>query len=590
MGIDADQLRAQLANSGIYLPGDMPAPNALQPGPPLSALPMSAGGVADTTAAAAAATGPMRDQRLQDANASALGISGILGGAPTAYGQTPTLNGFTGSLPTVAPQGMDLPKDRYFSNPQRPSQRDMQMAAADRKVREAADRAKPKAGQAPVFATQPGTVAATVPGAPAAPGGGMGLRLPPSGSSTTAAHYDDLAGPETRQLFNDAAAKEEEAAGGQLTADRMRVLNKGQSLEDLAQFHNSQADSAADAEDKRQAKMEAFMAKQQQMADEVRDTKIDPGHLFKSQSVVGNIFGVIAAGLGGYVSAKTGGPNMALEQINKSIDRDIAAQQANLENKKASLGESRSLYGQKMQQFGDARGAALAAKSDMLAAIQAKGEAIVAGSDNEQAQANWLKMSAQFAKEKAATDLQLRKYRPAETRSFGPDMGKLNAQAADLFKVAAANGQPITPEQARQDAAALLGYSQGTGARYAKQDGAGAAAAAAVDPLAGVVAPKATAWQPWRRFDGNAAHDAVLEQNGVNVAMATALNGGKFTKRALEALHEANLAIEPADDQDEGKRKLEIVRARAPKVAPSSGGGGGGGAPEDVQDLLDAEK
>lgn len=584
MGINAEQLRRQLADSGLYLPGDMPAPNALQPGPPPSALPMSAGGVTGTTAAAAAATGPVRDQRLQDANASGLGISGMLGGAPTSYGQTPTLNGFNGALPTVAPQGMDMPKERYFANPQRPSQRDTQMAAAERKVSEAAARAKPPAGQAPVFATHPGTVSAVAPST----GVGVGMRLPPSGSSTTAAHYDDLAGPETRRMFDDAAAKEEEAAGGQLTADRMKAMNKGQSLEDLAQFHNAQADSAADAEDKRQAKMEAFMAKQQQMADDVRNTKIDPGHFFNSQSVVGNIFGVIAAGLGGYVSAKTGGPNMALEQINKSIDRDIAAQQANLENKKASLGESRSLYGQKMQQFGDARGAALAAKSDMLAAIQAKGEAIVAGSDNEQAQANWLKMSAQFAKEKAATDLQLRKYRPAETRSFGPDMGKLNAQAADLFKVAAANGQPITPEQARQDAAALLGYSAGTGARYAKVDPAAAAAAPPVDPLAGVVAPKATAWKLWRGLDGNEAHDAVLEQNGVNVAMATALNGGKFTKRSLEALHDAKLAIEPADDQEEVKRKLEIVRGRASKVAPS--GGGGGGAPEDVSDLLDAEK
>jgi len=588
MGIDADQLRAQLANSGIYLPGDMPAPNALQPGPPPSALPMSAGGAVRTTAEAAAATRPMRDQLEADANASALGISGMLGGAPKAYGygQVPTLNGFTGSLPTVTPQGMDLPKERFFANPHHPSQRDMQMAAAEKKMRDAADRAKPKAGQAPVFATQPGTVAATAPGAVAAPGGGMGLRLPPSGSSTTAAHYDDLAGPETRKLFDDAAAKEEEAAGGQLTADRMKVMNKSQSLEDLAQFHNSQADSAADAEDKRQAKMDAFMTQQQKMADDVRDTKIDPGHFFKSQSVAGNIFGVIAAGLGGWVSAKTGGPNMALDQINKSIDRDIAAQQSNLENKKASLGESRSLYGQKMQQFGDARGAALAAKSDMLAAIQAKGEAIVAGSDNEQAQANWLKMSAQFAKEKAATDLQLRKYRPAETRSFGPDMGKLNAQAADLFKVAAANGQPITPEQARQDAAALLGYSQGTGARYAKVDPAAAAAAApAADPLAGVTAPPSTAWKPWRRFDGNAAHDAVLEQKGTNVAIATALNGGKFTKRGYDAAEQAGLLIEPGDDAEEAKRKLEIVRARSAKVAPSAGGGG-----DDVSDLLDAEK
>lgn len=581
MGIDADQLRAQLEGSGIYLPGNMPPPNALRPMPP-------AGTVVKASPEDVAATGLVRDQRLANANASGLGISGILGGAPTAYGQAPVLGGFNGPLPTVQAQGMDLPKDRFFANPHHPSQRDTQMAAAEKKMRDAADRAKPKPGQAPVFATPPAADGATAPGAPPPPGSGVGLRLPPSGTSTTAAHYDDLAGPETRKLFDDAAAKEEEAAGGQLTADRMRIMNKSQSLEDLASFHNSQADSAADAEDGRQAKMEAFMAQQQKMADDVRDTKIDPGHFFKNQSVVSNIFGVIAAGLGGWVAAKNGGPNVALEQLNKSIDRDIAAQQSNLENKKAGLAESRSLYGQKMAQFSDARAAALAAKSDMLAAIQAKGESIVAGSDNEQAQANWLKMSAQFAKEKANTDLQLRKYRPAETRSFGPDMGKLTALAAKNFEMAAANGQPITPEQARQDAAALLGYSAGTGARYAKQDGAGAAAGApAADPLAGVTAPPSTAWKPWRKLDGNAAHDAVLEQKGTNVAIATALNGGKFTKRGYDAAEQAGLLIEPGDDAEEVKRKLQIARANSAKVAPSAGGGG---SREDVSDLLDDEK
>lgn len=71
---------------------------------------------------------------------------------------------------------------------------------------------------------------------------------------------------------------------------------------------------------------------------------IDPKHY--QESMGGGTKAATAIGLllGGISSARTGGANPAMQFLSQQIDRDIAAQQANLDKKKTLLGANQDLY------------------------------------------------------------------------------------------------------------------------------------------------------------------------------------------------------------------------------------------------------
>jgi len=72
----------------------------------------------------------------------------------------------------------------------------------------------------------------------------------------------------------------------------------------------------------------------------VRLQKISRGEIkpfFSKEDTGKKIMAAIAAGLGAYASAITGGPNSALEIINDAIDRDLAIQKENLERQRMAI-------------------------------------------------------------------------------------------------------------------------------------------------------------------------------------------------------------------------------------------------------------
>ena len=120
-----------------------------------------------------------------------------------------------------------------------------------------------------------------------------------------------------------------------------------------AEDQHRQAQSSFDAYKASQAKAQA--ATQQLMTDAAAlgNQKIDPDRWYGSRSTAGKIGAWVAAIAGGLNSPNTGGKNMGLEQINKSIDNDIEAQKATLNNQHQALGMRQSAIGQLYAQSGN---------------------------------------------------------------------------------------------------------------------------------------------------------------------------------------------------------------------------------------------
>lgn len=83
-------------------------------------------------------------------------------------------------------------------------------------------------------------------------------------------------------------------------------------------------------------------------------TKINPEQYWDDHGgVFGRMVAAIAVGLGQYSASRVGGQNAALSIVNDSINKNIAAQQANLQNQRDSLADKTNLYKQNLAAFGD---------------------------------------------------------------------------------------------------------------------------------------------------------------------------------------------------------------------------------------------
>lgn len=78
-------------------------------------------------------------------------------------------------------------------------------------------------------------------------------------------------------------------------------------------------------------------ATEEALFNETRNAKIDPAHFFQGKETYQKVLAGIGMLLSGAGSGLTGQPNMAMDVINRAIDRDIDAQKANLANKRNLL-------------------------------------------------------------------------------------------------------------------------------------------------------------------------------------------------------------------------------------------------------------
>ncbi len=88
---------------------------------------------------------------------------------------------------------------------------------------------------------------------------------------------------------------------------------------------------------------DGFMAQQQHLMNDYANNHIDPHHYVENMSVPSKIASAIGMILGG-AGAGAGRPNPGAEFLNKQIDRDIAGQQATMDQRKTLLGANQAIF------------------------------------------------------------------------------------------------------------------------------------------------------------------------------------------------------------------------------------------------------
>lgn len=156
-------------------------------------------------------------------------------------------------------------------------------------------------------------------------------------------------------------AREEGAAREARAADLAETQN-------LAAMKLQAIDAQNNAErEKHDQATQAMISDVNQRVDEYATKTVDPNHWWSNQSTAGKIGATLAVALGGFGAAMTGRNNDALSQINRYVDNDIHAQEADIANKRAAAEGKRGVL-HDMMQAGQSREAAVSAAR--LAALQ----------------------------------------------------------------------------------------------------------------------------------------------------------------------------------------------------------------------------
>lgn len=128
--------------------------------------------------------------------------------------------------------------------------------------------------------------------------------------------------------------------------------------------------------------------------------KIDVNRYFKNQGTISKIVSGIGLALSGIGSGLTGQPNLALQQINKAIDRD-------LEDQKQDQSKAVNLWKMNRDHYQNDIAANLAAKNQMLNIAQFKAQAAQSQAPSAQAQANIAQTILGLEQQKAANNRML---------------------------------------------------------------------------------------------------------------------------------------------------------------------------------------
>lgn len=192
---------------------------------------------------------------------------------------------------------------------------------------------------------------------------------------------------------------------------------------------------------------------------ELQTARIDPNRMWGSTSGLGKAATILAAAVSGYLSSKTGQKNVALEMLQKSIDRDIDAQKATLNSKHRAISGKQSQLGMLRQKLGDDQAANDALRDHHLRSAQQQLQGLSAGAASEQERNNIrvLQEDIQIAREGAGLARKTR----AETRHQQELFARRQAAAAAAARVQQGQWLRKQPKNAQQTYVRLPDGRQG---------------------------------------------------------------------------------------------------------------------------------
>ena len=179
-------------------------------------------------------------------------------------------------------------------------------------------------------------------------------------------------GPTQWAALADANAAQQGAIGG------MAMNNAGQAQrdEDVYLQHALDArkreDAAGQVALQREDELRMRAADFDRQARMLSQEKLDPGRFWATRSTPQKVSAFVAIALGGFLSGAKGGENLALNQINHEIDKDIKAQEISYGMKRGGLEAAHTAYGMAMQRYQSADAARAFARVSAMDAVAAE--------------------------------------------------------------------------------------------------------------------------------------------------------------------------------------------------------------------------
>lgn len=166
----------------------------------------------------------------------------------------------------------------------------------------------------------------------------------------------------------------------------LETIRKGgdvaqQEARNQAKIYQDQSTQLKTLYDNAQAENKALDDERAKLTKDVADNKIDPTRVWSNASTGNKILAGIGVLLSGAGSGLSGGPNLALQVINKTIDQDIDAQ-------KAELGKKENLLSMNLRKYGNLQAATAATALHLNAVTQGQIMASASRASGAQAQTN----------------------------------------------------------------------------------------------------------------------------------------------------------------------------------------------------------
>lgn len=153
----------------------------------------------------------------------------------------------------------------------------------------------------------------------------MGSGLPSTGGPRRTTGYEDQAAAQNRVL---AGAMEEQRKVNDLQAMR-GVEQADLDAKNQAERDQQRVLDLAAQKDENDHR-DALMADRGAKLNDYLNAKVDPLQVQKQRGSIGNALAMVAMGLGAFGAQKGGGPNYAMQILNKQVDDNIASQEANI--------------------------------------------------------------------------------------------------------------------------------------------------------------------------------------------------------------------------------------------------------------------
>ncbi len=280
---------------------------------------------------------------------------------------------------------------------------------------------------------------------------------------------------------------EAEAMQHQATAEGDRAAMVGDRRAELARQQQEDAAIRAAETEEAQRGFDSHMSTLQQQVDEVRAKKVDPDRLMKTDGMA--LRAVVGGLLGGlYMGLNRLDHNPFLDDLNRQIDRDVAAQEKDLDNERHGVANKMTLLSQQRAAFKDNDLAKLATRSQMYEATKNAIEAEASKYDQPIVQARADQAVTALTREKDKNDLAFKTQaqqaaasaaaaQAAQTRTMQTEMRKAYGDTYEKLIASGASPSTAEAEAIRQTQNMFRG---GAGAREPSAPGTGK------DPIANV--------------------------------------------------------------------------------------------------------